>query len=66
MITKTSIIIGAIVMTLLTSTVAAVFGGNKNEDEIESPELIHAKQEHSFSFSLADDSCVSIECIREF
>jgi hypothetical protein len=60
--TKTSIIIGAIVMTLLTSTVAEVFGGNENEDEIESPELIQTKQEHSFS--LTGDNCVSVDCVK--
>jgi len=32
---------------------------------LESPELIQAKQEHSFSFSLADDNCVSVECVKE-
>ena len=50
-------------MTLLTSTVAAVFGANENEDEIGSPELIQAKQEHSFS--LTGDDCVSVDCVKE-
>lgn len=50
-------------MALLTSTVAAVFGGNENEDEIESPELIQAKQEHSFY--LTGDNCVSVDCVKE-
>jgi hypothetical protein len=32
---------------------------------LESPKLIQAKQEHSFSFSLADDNCVSVEYVKE-